>query len=122
MASQNPIHTLSTPNPVERPRAKPLATTARSAGYGRSRGLSDHSGRQGTIISITPSVAHKNTNRSTPIRRIHTRIDEGEGRETESCKDMSGANVSVGGFRFPTSSESVANGSLGSEIIARKSV
>src|SRR5260370_31436374 len=72
------------------------------------------------IISITPSVAHKNTNRSTPIRRIHMRIDEGAGRETESGKDMPGANVSVGGFRFPTSSESVANGSLGSEIIARK--
>src|SRR6266851_3657267 len=83
MASQNPIHTLSTPRPVERPRAKPLATTARSVGYGRSRGLSDHSGRQGRIISITPSVAHRKTNRSTPIRRSHRCAAEGEGLGTE---------------------------------------
>src|SRR3977135_1724017 len=83
MASQNPIHTLSTPKPVERPRAKPLATTARSVGYGRSRGLSDHSGRQGKIMSITPRVAHKNTNRSTPMRRSHRRANEGEGLETD---------------------------------------
>src|SRR6202795_2219870 len=97
MASQNPIHTLSTPKPVERPRAKPLATTARSVGYGRSRGLSDHSGRQGKIMSITPSVAHKNTNRSTPMRRSHRRAIEGEGLEKENCTGACTRNTGEGG-------------------------
>jgi len=119
MASQNPIHTLSTPKPVETPRAKPLATTARSVGYGRSRGLSDHSGRQGKIMSITPSVAHKNTNRSTPMRRSHTRAIEGEGLETETGTGTTGTDVSVGDLSSPTLVESLAKGSLGSEIIAR---
>ena len=123
MASQNPIHTLSTPKPVERPRAKPLATTARIVGYGRSRGLSDHSGRQGKIMSITPSVAHKNTNRSTPMRRSHRRATEGEGLEretgTDACAGPTGTAVSAGGLSSPTLVESLAKGSLGSEIIAR---
>ena len=123
MASQNPIHTLSTPKPVERPRAKPLATTARSVGYGRSRGLSDHSGRQGKIMSITPSVAHKNTNRSTPMRRNHRRATAGEGLETETgtgaCAGTTGTEVSAGDLSPPTLVESLAKGSLGSEIIAR---
>src|SRR5208282_5802750 len=113
MASQNPIHTLSTPRPVETPRAKPLATTVRSVGYGRSRGLSDHSGRQGRIMSITPSVAHKNTNNSTPTRRSHRCALEGEGRET----DTAGTDVSAGDPSSPTRVESLAKGSLGSEIM-----
>ena len=127
MASQNPIHTLSTPKPVETPRAKPLATMARSVGYGRSRGLSDHSGRQGRIMSITPTVAHKNTNSSTPMRRSHTRATEGEGLEAETgtdaciggCTGTSGTDVSVGTLNSPTLVESLPKGSLGSEIIAR---
>src|ERR1700726_1050670 len=119
MASQNPIHTLSTPNPVERPRAKPLDTTARSAGYGRSRGLSDHSGRQGRIMSITPSVAHKNTNRSTPMRRRHSRATEGEGLETETGTgaETTGMDVGAGDLSSPMLVESLGKGSLGSEII-----
>src|SRR5271157_5341616 len=121
MASQNPIHTLSTPKPVETPRAKPLATTARSVGYGRSRGLSDHSERQGKIMSITPSVAHKNTNRSTPMRRSHRRATEGSGLETETGTGTAaaGTDVSAGDLSSPTPVESLAKGSLGSEIIAR---
>jgi hypothetical protein len=123
MASQNPIHTLSTPKPVERPRANPLATTARTVGYGRSRGLSDHSGRQGKIMSITPSVAHKNTNRSTPMRRSHRRATDGERLETETgtgaCAGTTGTAVSAGDLSSPTLVESLAKGSLGSEIIAR---
>src|SRR5882762_10098809 len=123
MASQNPIHTLSTPKPVERPRAKPLATTARSVGYGRSRGLSDHSGRQGKIMSITPSVAHKNTNRSTPRRRSHRRTGEVERLETETgagaCTGTTGIGVPAGDLSSPTVVESLAKGRLGSEIIAR---
>src|SRR5271157_324044 len=117
MASQNPIHTLSTPKPVETPRAKPLATTARSVGYGRSRGLSDHSERQGRIMSITPSVAHKNTNSSTPMRRNHTRAAEGEGLGTGT--GAGGTDVSAGDLSSPTLVEPLARGSLGSEIIAR---
>src|ERR1700674_2965749 len=127
MASQNPIHTLSTPKPVERPRAKPLPTTARSVGYGRSRGLSDHSGRQGKIMSITPSVAHKNTNRSTPMRRSHRRATEGEGLEaetgpgacTDACTGTTATGVSAGDLSSPILVESLAKGSLGSEVIAR---
>jgi hypothetical protein len=123
MASQNPIHTLSTPKPVERPRANPLATTARTVGYGRSRGLSDHSGRQGKIMSITPSVAHKNTNRSTPMRRSHRRATDGERLERETgtgaCAGTTGTAVSAGDLSPPTLVESLAKGSLGSEIIAR---
>src|SRR5271157_4154773 len=121
MASQNPIHTLSTPKPVETPRAKPLATTARSVGYGRSRGLSDHSERQGKIMSVTPSVAHKNTNRSTPMRRSHKRAAEGEGLETEigsgACTGTIGSDVSAGELSSPTRVESLEKGSLGSEIL-----
>src|ERR1700716_2481574 len=123
IASQNPIHTLITPKPVARPRAKPLAMTARSVGYGRSRGLSDHSGRQGKIMSITPSVAHKNTNRSTPMRRSHRRANEGERLETEisagACTGTTEIDVSAGDLSSPTLVESLAKGSLGSEVIAR---
>src|SRR5208282_1261282 len=109
MASQNPIHTLSAPRPVETPRAKTLATTVRSVGYGRSKGLSDHSGRQGKIMSITPSVAHKNTNSSTPIRRIHRCAIEVDGPGTET----SGADVSAGDLSSPTLVVSPAKGNLG---------
>src|ERR1700682_1956918 len=123
MASQNPIQTLSTPKPVARPRAKPLAMTARSVGYGRSRGLSDHSGRQGKIISITPSVAHKNTNNSTPMRRNHRRATEGERLETGTgpgtWTGRTGIEVSAGDLSSPTVVASLAKGSLGSEVIAR---
>src|SRR5580692_1021270 len=112
IASQNPIHTFKTPKPVETPRAKPLATTARSVGYGSNRGLSDHSGRQGRIMSITPSVAHKNTNKSTPIRRSQRRATEGPGHATET-------EFSDGGLSSPTLVGSLAKGSLGSQIIAR---
>src|ERR1700687_5457928 len=123
MASQNPIHTLSTPKPVERPRAKPLATTARSTGYGRSRGVSDHSGRQGKIMSITPSGAHKNTNRSTAMRRSHRRATEGEGLETETgtgaCAETTGLEVGAGGVSSPMVGEALGKCSLGAEIIAR---
>src|SRR5580700_11166594 len=123
MASQNPIHTLSTPNPVERPRAKPLATTARSAGYGRSRGLSDHSGRQGKIMSITPIVAHKNTKRSTPMRRSQRcaaevdRPEEDERLESEAGLGASPTEeVPTGDLSSPTLVVPLAKGSLGSEI------
>ena len=108
MASQNPIQTFKTPSPVARPRAKPLATRLRSVGYESSSGLSDHSGRQGKIISITPSVAHKNTKSKTPMRCNHKRIPDGEGLETAAAPNGAGA-----------SGDSVAKGSLGSEIIAR---
>src|SRR5258708_11705054 len=127
IASQNPNQTLITPKPVERPRAKPLATTARRVGYGRSRGLSDHSGRQGKIMSITPRVAHKNTNRSAPMRRSHRRATEAERLETETgtaaCTGAwtgtTGMDALAGDLSSPTLVESLVKGSLGSEIIAR---
>src|SRR5208282_6035999 len=115
MASQNPIHTLSTPKPVKTPRAKPLAATVRSVGYGRSRGLSDHSGRQGKIISITPSVAHKNTNSSTPTRRNHKRATETEDWGTGTRP--SATDASSGDLSSPTLVVLPAKGSLGSEIL-----
>src|SRR5258706_2125295 len=100
---------------------------ARSVGYGRSRGLSDHSGRQGKIMSITPRVAHKNTNRSTPMRRSHRRATEVERLETETgtaaCTGAwtgtTGMDASAGDLSSPTLVESLVKGSLGSEIIAR---
>src|SRR5271155_4477373 len=123
MASQNPIHTLITPRPVATPRANPLATTARSSGYGSSSGLSDHSGRQGRIVSITPSVAHKNTNSSTPMRRSHRRATEVDGLAMETGSGASpgtaGTHASAGDLSSPTLVELLAKGSLGSEIIAR---
>ena len=127
MASQNPIHTLITPSPVASPRMKPVAMIARSAGKGSSSGLSDHSGRQGKIMSITPRVAHKNTNRSTPMRRSHRRANEGEGLETDigggACTGAwtgtTGMDVSAGDLSPPTLVESLAKGSLGLEVIAR---
>src|SRR5208283_1410147 len=79
-----------------------------------NRGLSDHSGRQGKIISITPSVAHKNTNSSTPTRRNHTRATEGEGFTTDT--GTSGTDPSSGGLSSPTLVVLLAKGSLGSEI------
>src|SRR5208283_1808067 len=102
MASQNPIHTLSAPKPVERPRTNPLDTTARSVGYGSRRGLSDHSGRQGRMMSMTPMVAHRNTNRSTPMRRSHRRAAEGERLETETGTPTTGTDVSTGDLSSPT--------------------
>ena len=119
MASQKPIHTLSAPKPVATPRAKPLANICRSVGYERSSGLSDHSGRQGKIMSITPSVAHKNTNKSTPMRRSHRRAKGGEGSATGSGPETDGADASAGDLSSPTLLGSLAKGSLGSEIIAR---
>jgi len=78
-------------------------------------------------MSITPTVAHKNTNSSTPMRRSHTRAIEGEGLETETgtgacvggCMGKSGTDVSAGELNSPTLVESPGKGSLGSEIIAR---
>ncbi len=119
MASQKPIHTFSAPKPVATPRAKPLANICRSVGYGRRSGLSDHSGRQGKIMSITPSVAHKNTNKSTPMRRSHRRGKEAEGPATGSGPVTDGADASSGDLSSPTPLGSLAKGSLGSEIIAR---
>jgi hypothetical protein len=124
MASQNPIHTLSKPNPVEAPRAKPLAITACSAGYGRSNGFSDHSGRQGRIMSITPSVAHKKTNRSTPMRRSHRRAMERGAMEGEVLAvadngEPASEDASCGDLSSPTMVGWPAKGSLGSEIIGR---
>src|SRR5258708_37901369 len=91
---------------------------ARRVGYGRSRGLSDHSGRQGRIMSITPSVAHRKTNRSTPMRRSHRCATEGEGLETETGAGTTGGDGSGGGLSSPTPGESRPKGSLASEIIA----
>src|ERR1035438_835791 len=119
MASQNPIQTFSTPRPVVKPRAKPLATKARSVGNESSRGLSDHSGRQGKIISITPRVAHKKTNKSTPIRRSHRRAMEGECWLSGTGTERAEMADSGGGWSFETPAVSLGNGSLGSEIIAR---
>src|SRR5271155_5703797 len=119
MASQNPIHTLSAPKPVERPRTNPPATRARSVGYGSRRGLSDHSGRQGRIMSITPMVAHKNTNKSTAMRRSHRRAAEVEGLETETGTPTTGTALSTADLSSPTAGVWLAKGSLGSEIIAR---
>jgi hypothetical protein len=70
-------------------------------------------------MSITPSVAQKKTNTSTPMRRSHTRATEGEGLETETGTGTIGMDASVGDFSSPTLVESLAKGSLGSEIIAR---
>src|SRR5208282_4212632 len=117
MASQKPIHTFSAPKPVATPRVKPLAATARSEGYGSSSGLSDHSGRQGKIMSITPSVAHKNTNKSTPTRRSHRRATEGPATETGTRTAVS--DVSAVDLSSSTRAGSLGKGSLGSEIIAR---
>src|SRR5580658_10202726 len=111
MASQNPIQTLSAPKPVERPRTNPPATTARSVGYGSRRGLSDHSGRQGRIISITPIVAHKNTNKSTPMRRSHRRVAVGEGLETETGTPTIGTDLSTGDLSSLTTGVWLAKGS-----------
>ena len=85
--------------------------------------MSDHSGRQGKIMSITPSVAHKKTNRSTPMRRSHRRATEGECLETETgtgaCAETTGMDVGAGDLSSPMLVESLAKGNLGSEIIAR---
>ena len=113
------------PNPVARPRAKPLATMVRRIGYGINRGFSDHSGRQGRIVSITPSVAHKKTKSSTPIRRSQRCAVDGKGggdgndRETEFGVETWGTDVLAGELISPTLGESLAKGSLGSEVIAR---
>jgi hypothetical protein len=74
-------------------------------------------------MSITPSVAHKNTNSSTPMRRSHRRATEGEGLETETGTgagaDTTGIDVGAGDLSSPMLVESLGKGSLGSEIIAR---
>src|ERR1017187_3799432 len=118
IASQNPIQTLSAPRPVERPRTNPLPTSARSEGYESRRGLSDHSGRQGRIMSMTPTVAHRNTNKSTPMRRSHSRANDGRPADT-GIGATKGAGGSTGGLSSPTPVVWLAKGSLGSEIIAR---
>ena len=102
------------------PRANPLLTKSRSAGNGTSKGLSDHSGRQGTIINMTPSVAHKNTKNSTPTRRTQRRA-------VERCRELSFAAVAASpgdaseavSARVSTPVGTLSKGSLGSEIIAR---
>ena len=81
--------------------------------------MSDHSGRQGRIISITPSVAQKNTNKSTPKRRSHRRAAEGDGGDAEAGVGSTPYPGSVGDLSSPTLLELLAKGSLGSEIIAR---
>src|ERR1700691_6624458 len=106
MASEKPIHTLRAPRPVARPRTKPLAITVRRVGQVKSSGLSDHSGRQGRIMSITPRVAHRNTKNSTPMRRSHRRANEGERDETETA---------AGRLSSATLTGALANGSLESE-------
>src|SRR5258708_2942104 len=100
---------------------------ARSVGYGRSRGLSDHSGRQGKIMSITPRVGEKNTKRSTAMGGSHRRTTEVERLETETGRGActgawtgtTGMDASAGDLSSPTLVESLVKGSLGSEIIAR---
>jgi hypothetical protein len=75
------------------------------------------------MISITPSVAHKNTNNSTPMRRSHRRATDGEDFATEagSGTETLPTDALAGGFSSPTLVGSPAKGSLGSEIIVRKS-
>ena len=68
-------------------------------------------------MSITPSVAHKNTNNNTPMRCNHRRTAD-VGLEAETDPRAAGRDLSVD-FISPTPVESVAKGSLGSEIIAR---
>jgi hypothetical protein len=68
-------------------------------------------------MSITPSVAHKNTNNNTPTRCNQRRAAEA-GLEVETDPRATGRDASVD-FISPTRVESVAKGSLGSEIIAR---
>ena len=70
---------------------------------------------------MTPIVAHKNTNRSTPMRRSHRRAAEGAGLETETGTGTptTGTDVCTGDLSPPTPVVSLAKGSLGSEIIAR---
>ena len=69
-------------------------------------------------MSITPSVAHKKTNKSTPTRRSHRRATEGEDWEAEPGTGLTWAEVSDGDLNSPTLVGSLAKGSLGSEIIA----
>src|SRR5450631_1104799 len=70
-------------------------------------------------MSITPSVAHKNTNSSTPMRRSHKCAIEGEGVAGEIGTETGATDVSAGDLSSPTPVESLAKGRLGSEIIAR---
>jgi hypothetical protein len=67
-------------------------------------------------MSITPNVAHKNTNKSTPMRRSQRRATEGEAVETAA--GAGGSKVSVEDLISPTALALLAKGSLGSEIIA----
>src|ERR1700686_212037 len=68
---------------------------------------------------MTPTVAHRKTNSSTARRRNHTPAAEDAGLDVAPRKELPGANVSSGAFSSPTLVESLAKGSLGSEIIAR---
>jgi len=70
---------------------------------------------------MTPTVAHKNTNRSTPMRRSHRRVNEGRaaGAGADSGAAATGTNGLTGDLYSPTPVVWLAKGSLGSEIIAR---
>src|SRR5271154_5442589 len=71
-------------------------------------------------MSITPIVAHRNTNSSTPMRRSHRRAAEDEGLEAETgTGDPPTVDVPSGDLNSSTPVLSLAKGSLGSEIITR---
>src|SRR5262245_7453333 len=72
MASQNPNHRSNTPSPLHNPRKNPFETIGRRSGIESRTGLSVHLGVHGRIISHTPKVAHKVTNRSARIRKNQT--------------------------------------------------
>ena len=69
MASQNPSHKSSTPNPLDSPRTNPLEITRRKSGEVNSRGLSVHFGVHGKIRRSTPKVAHKVTSNNARTRQ-----------------------------------------------------
>jgi hypothetical protein len=69
------------------------------------------------MMSMTPTVAHRNTNKRTPMRRSHKRA-----LETDDPAAGGGADgrtgVSGAGLISPRPVDSAAKGSLGSDIIA----
>src|SRR5215469_8325541 len=71
MASQNPSHKSSRPNPLATPRTNPLETMFLRLGKLSSNGLSVHLGVQGRINNRTPKVAHRVTNKRARMRMSH---------------------------------------------------
>lgn len=72
---------------------------------------------------MTPSVAHRKTNRSTPARRTHKRTDEARLDSTlRASSDVSLARGpgSLAAVDSTAAGASVGNGSLGLEVIARR--